>query len=170
MSWTLLAAYAATVPLANWMVENVGTVCVPAGPCLLPLGFGLMSPSGVLVVGLSFVLRDLVQRRLGTAWGLACILLGTALSALLAPPALVVASAVSFAVSETVDFAVYTPLARRRFLLAVALSSAAASVIDSAAFLLLAFGSLDYLAGQVAGKWVAVLVGTAVVAFARRVR
>ena len=36
-----LAAFVATVPAANWLIGNVGTTCVPNGPCLLPVGFGL---------------------------------------------------------------------------------------------------------------------------------
>jgi hypothetical protein len=50
--------YALTIPAANWMIGNVGTFCVPDGPCLIPLGFGLMAPSGVLMIGLALVLRD----------------------------------------------------------------------------------------------------------------
>ncbi len=42
------------------------------------------------------------------------ILCGTGLSALLAPPSLVLASGVAFLLSEFADLAVYTPLARRR--------------------------------------------------------
>ena len=36
----LIAAFAATVPLAHWMTGNIGTACVTDGPCLLPVGFG----------------------------------------------------------------------------------------------------------------------------------
>jgi hypothetical protein len=61
----VLVGFTACIPAANWLVGNVGTVCVPAGPCLIPVGPGLAAPSGVLVVGLALVLRDLVQRRLG---------------------------------------------------------------------------------------------------------
>ena len=63
--------FIACIPLANWMIGNLGTVCVPQGPCLVPVwpwGPGdkpLMAPSGVLMIGLALVLRDLVQRRLG---------------------------------------------------------------------------------------------------------
>ncbi len=48
----LFLAYIATIPAANWLIGNVGTTCVPNGPCLIPVGFGLMAPSGVLMVGL----------------------------------------------------------------------------------------------------------------------
>ena len=62
------------------------------------------------------------------------------------------ASAAAFAISELSDFAVYTPLVRRGFALAVVLSCVAGAAIDSAAFLWLAFGSLQHVAGQVVGK------------------
>ena len=66
--------------------------------------------------------------------------------------ALALASAAAFAISELCDFAVYTPLVRRGFALAVVLSCVAGAAIDSAAFLWLAFGSLQHVAGQVVGK------------------
>jgi len=125
---------------------------------MVPVAPGLLAPSGVLTVGLALVLRDLVQRRLGRAWSLGAILVGAALSALLAPPALVIASTAAFLLSELADFAVYTPLQRRRFILAVVASSLAGLVVDSVLFLWLAFGSLDFLAGQIVGKaWMVLL-------------
>ncbi len=91
------------------------------------------------------MLRDLVQRRLGVRWAVGAILVGTALSAALAPPALVLASAVAFLLSEAADLAVYTPLQRRGLVLAVAASSMVGLVVDSLVFLGLAFGSLELL-------------------------
>ena len=38
------------------------------GPCLIPVAPGLMAPSGVTMIGLALVLRDLVQRRLGVVF------------------------------------------------------------------------------------------------------
>jgi uncharacterized PurR-regulated membrane protein YhhQ (DUF165 family) len=157
--YLFLLAFAACVPLANWMVGHVGTTCVPGGPCLVPVAPGLMAPSGVLVVGLALVLRDLVQRRLGVAWSLAAILAGTVLSAAVAPPELVLASASAFLLSELIDLAVYTPLRRRGLVLAVAASGAVGLLVDSAVFLHLAFGSLEFLPGQAIGKaWMLLLV------------
>lgn len=153
-----LIAFTLCIPAANWMLGNVGTVCPTDGPCLLPVGFGLMAPSGVLLAGLALVLRDLVQRRLGKAWSLVAILIGAALSWWLAPPALVVASALAFLLSELADFAVYTPLQERRLILAVVASSMVGLVVDSMVFLYLAFGSLDFIAGQIVGKsWMVLL-------------
>ena len=163
-----LAAFGASIPLSNWMIGHVGVVCPESGPCLLPVGPGLLAPSGVLVVGLAFVLRDLVQRRLGKGWTLAAILLGALLSALLAPPSLVLASSGAFVLSELADFAVYTPLQRRGLVLAVLASSLVGLVVDSLLFLQLAFGGLDFLAGQVMGKAWMVLLSLPVVSWLRR--
>lgn len=154
----LIAAFTLTVPLANWMIGNVGTVCVPDGPCLVPVAPGLLAPSGVLAAGLAFVLRDFVQQRLGAIWAIAAIAAGAAISATIAPPALVIASAAAFLVSELADMAVFTPLRRRGLLLAVFASSIAGIFVDTLIFLQLAFGNTDLMWGQVVGKsWMVVL-------------
>jgi queuosine precursor transporter len=164
-----LILFALTIPLANWLIGHVGTSCVgPHGPCVVPVAPGLMAPSGVMMAGIALVLRDLVQRRLGTAISALAIVLGSGLSALLAPASLVVASATGFLLSEFADLAVYTPLARRRLVAAVVASSSVGLVVDSVVFLWLAFGSLDFLAGQVVGKAWMVLLSIPFVAWLRR--
>ena len=163
-----LVLFALTIPAANWLIGHVGNTCVPQGPCLVPVAPGLMAPSGVTMVGIALVLRDLVQRRLGTAISALAVLVGSGLSALYAPASLVVASATAFLLSELADLAVYTPLARRRLVAAVIASSCAGLVVDSIVFLWLAFGSLDFLAGQVVGKAWMVLLSIPLVAWLRR--
>jgi uncharacterized PurR-regulated membrane protein YhhQ (DUF165 family) len=151
-------AYLATIPAANWLIGNAGTVCVPDGPCLIPVGFGLMAPSGVLMIGAALVLRDAVQQLLGIRWALAAIACGVILSILVAPPALVIASAMAFAIAELMDLSVYTPLRKRNLSLAVLASGIVGAVVDSTVFLWLAFGSLDFIAGQLVGKlWMTVI-------------
>jgi len=147
-----LVLFILCIPSANWMIGNVGTYCVPDGPCMIPVAPGLDAPSGVLMIGLALVLRDLVQRRLGKLWALVAIVAGAALSGLVASNALVVASMAAFLFSELADFAVYTPLQRNRFITAVIASSMVGLVVDSMLFLYLAFGSLDYVFGQIIGK------------------
>jgi queuosine precursor transporter len=157
-----------TIPVANWMIVNVGTVCTRDGPCLIPVAPGLMAPSGVLMVGIALVLRDLVQRRLGLIAAVAAILIGAGISGLVAPIALVTASAAAYLISEFADLAVYTPLQERRFLAAVVASSAVGLVVDSFVFLWLAFGSLEFLAGQVVGKAWMVLLAVPFILYLRR--
>lgn len=163
-----LAAFALTIPLSNWMIGNVGTVCVPDGPCLIPVAPGVMSPSGVLMIGLALVLRDLVQRRLGIAWAVAAIAIGGVIAWAVAPPALVIASVAAFLISEFADLMVYTPLQRRGLVLAVVASSLVGLVVDSVVFLQLAFGGLDYIWGQVIGKSWMVLAAIPFIHWLRR--
>ncbi|MGH7043130.1 MAG: VUT family protein [Acetobacteraceae bacterium] len=163
------AAFLGLIPLANWMILHVGTVCAPGGPCLVPVAPGLLAPSGVLTVGVALVLRDVVQRCLGLMWGLAAIIAGTMLSILVAPGALVAASGAAFLLSELADFVVYTPLQRRRLVLAVLASAALGLTIDSVVFLWLAFGGLHFLVGQIVGKLWAVAVSIPFIRLLRRV-
>jgi queuosine precursor transporter len=166
--YVFLVLFCLTIPAANWLIGHVGTVCVPTGPCLVPVAPGIMAPSGVLMIGLALVLRDLVQRRLGVEFGIGAIIVGAAISAGLAPPTLVVASAAAFLLSEFADFAVYTPLARRRLVVAVIASSVVGLVVDSIVFLWLAFGSLEFLIGQIIGKLWMVLLAIPFVMYIRR--
>ncbi len=167
-------AFIACIPAANWMIGHVGTVCVPHGPCLVPVapwgpgGHPLMAPSGVLMIGLALVLRDMVQRRLGRTVALVAIVAGAALSGAVAPPQLIVASASAFLLSELADFAVYTPLQSRGLVLAVLASSVVGLVVDSVLFLWLAFGSLEFLTGQILGKLWMVLLALPVVHWIRK--
>lgn len=148
----LIVAFASTVPVANWMIGNIGTECILSGPCLVPTGFGTAAPSGVLMVGAALVLRDLIQEVGGIRDAIVAIAIGGVLSWLVAPPALVLASVAAFVLAEFADLAVYTPLRQRRLGLAVITSGFVGAVVDSSVFLLLAFGSLQFVEGQVLGK------------------
>jgi hypothetical protein len=33
-------AYLLSIPLANWLIENIGNVRFPGGPHVIPVGFG----------------------------------------------------------------------------------------------------------------------------------
>lgn len=158
LGYLTLVAFIATIPAANWLIGNFGTTCTPDGPCLLPVGFGLRAPSGVLVMGIALVLRDIVHERFGWKIASTSIFVGAVVSAIFASPTLAAASALAFLLSEFADLVVYAPLRKRRLTLAVVLSGLVGSIIDSAAFLLLAFGSLDFVLGQSLGKfWMTLL-------------
>lgn len=159
--------YVASIFGANWLISNVGAQFDPNGPHLIPVWWGVMAPSGVLAVGLGFTFRDLVQKTLGRRVALGCILVGATLSASLSP-SLALASGVAFLVSEGLDMAVYTPLERRHLTAAVLASNGVGLVVDSIAFLLLAFGSLELLLGQVLGKLWMTLVFLPVIHLVRR--
>lgn len=164
--YVYLVGFIAAIWFANWLLTHWGTVKFgPGEPWLIPVlpswlnptGGEILAPSGVLAIGLSFTLRDLVQRRLGWRFAFVAIVIGASLSAFL-DPALALASGVTFLVAETLDLAVYTPLQRRNLFAAVIGSNVVGIVADSVIFLSLAFGSLAHLDGQVIGKaWMTLL-------------
>lgn len=160
MRYAALAAYVGSIVAANVAITYVGMV--PVAPSLL-------APAGVYCAGISFTARDIVQDQLGRRWTVLAIVLGAAISAFLSP-SLALASGLAFLVSELADMAVYTPLRERSWLAAVALSNTVGLAIDSALFLWLAFGSLDFLAGQLVGKVEMTLLAVAVLWIWRRVQ
>lgn len=168
--WLFGLLFILTIPVSNWVVMNVGLVCTADGPCVVPVWPGIMAPSGVLLAGLALVLRDGVHHFLGTRWAFYCIIAGTILSAFLSEPNLVVASAVAFLFSETADLIVYTPLRRRFPAWAIVASGFAGSVVDSLLFLTIAFGDLNYIVGQVLGKFEMSVLAAVLIIMLRLVR
>ncbi len=163
LSLAIAAAFVLCVPGANWAIANIGTTCIPDGPCLLPVGFGLDAPSGsLLFIGPSLVLRDLVHELEGRGWVVVCILIGAALAFTVAPPALAIASASAYLLAEAFDFFVYDRLRRSGRPRAVLASGAVGAVVDSIVFLWLAFGSLALLAGIVVAKLYASVIAAGV--------
>src|SRR3954468_9131714 len=103
-------AYLLTIVAANWAIHRYGIV---------PVGFGYVAPAGVYFVAAALVLRDLLQWSLGRTAGqaprpwqtgvmLAVIAAGAGLSFLVADPLVAAASAAAFAVSELIDFGLFT--------------------------------------------------------------
>jgi queuosine precursor transporter len=152
-----IVGYVATILLANFLVARFGTV---------PVGFGLAAPAAVYAVGLALTLRDVSQLELGRVPVIVAIIVGAGLSFLVAP-SFALASGAAFLFSEFADFAIYTPLERRNWPLALAASNAVGLVIDSLIFLWIAFGSLAFLAGQIVGKAEMTLAALAVLAVIR---
>lgn len=152
MKWIAFLMFAATIPAANWMIGNIGTTCVQDGPCLMPVGFGLVAPSGVLMIGLALVLRDWLHELAGWRWAILAVLAGGALSVSVSPPSIAIASAAAFTMSELADLGVYGRLRARGKALAVMASQVVGAALDSALFVYLAFGSLDFSAGTTLAK------------------
>lgn len=152
MKYIIAAAFLACIPVANWLIGNVGTTCIPNGPCLIPVAPGMMAPSGVLVIGAALALRDAVQEALGRAWVLGLVIAGATMSFLLGSPALALASATAFLLSELADFAVYDRLRKRGLALAVMLSGIVGATLDSLLFSWLAFGTIGWAPGLILAK------------------
>lgn len=151
---------------ANWAIGNFGPV---------PVGFGLFAPAGIYFAGLTFGLRDVVQDKGGRRWVIGLIFVGAFISFLISggekiPSGVVsiaLASGIAFLFSESADFFVYTPLRERNWVWAVVASNVVGSVVDSVIFLSLAFGSLNFLTGNVLGKFWMTLPAVALVGFFR---
>jgi uncharacterized PurR-regulated membrane protein YhhQ (DUF165 family) len=152
------AAYVATIPAANIALHRYGVVSV---------GFGLQAPAAVFLAGPALVLRDAVQWMLGRRVAIAALIVGIILSFLVADPAVALASAVAFGVSEAADMAVFSRLSPR-WVRAVLAGGVVGILLDSLLFLSIAFGSLDFLGGQLIGKLYGVVLGSLVVALRRR--
>ena len=162
-----LAIYVGSIAGANWMISHIGTAA--QGAHYLPVGFGLRAPSGVYLAALTFVARDIVQRLAGARVGLAAIVAGAAISWWVSSPSLAVASGVTFLVSESCDFLVYTPLQAWNFPVAVVGSGLVGDVVDSTLFLTLAGIPLSVaLPGQLVGKAWVMLAGGVLAALLRR--
>lgn len=155
-AFVALGVYIGAIVLSNWLITHVG-IPVGHGTHLSPVGFGLLAPSGVWAAAVSFPARDITQR-LGGRWlGIIAIVVGAAVSWYISAPVIAVASGVTYLISESADFLVYTPLQRRYFAWAVFASGCVAAVVDSVVFLHLAGlpSGGKAVAGLVLGKfWV----------------
>ena len=167
--WLLVVGYVGTIFMANWFIGNVGTQFDPGGPHVIQVWPGIYAPSGVLWVGVALVLRDMVQFFLGRRVSVGAMLVGALLSYFVAP-SLAFASAAAFLLSESADLLVYTPMIRRgRVVAAVFASSTVGLVVDSVVFLTLAFGSLEFIEGQIIGKlWMTAFAAAVIWALRRR--
>jgi uncharacterized PurR-regulated membrane protein YhhQ (DUF165 family) len=171
---TAALGFIATILAANYVTTKYGMV---------PVGFGLVATAGTYFAGLAFVLRDSVQdlasqsrrgtnRTRGRLVVAALIVIGSALSFAISAPGIATASAVAFLLSETADFAVYTPLRKRGYILAALASNLVGAVVDTVIFLAIAGFSLrEAFWGQVVGKLIvtlAVAIPVAAVRYSRR--
>lgn len=137
------------------------------------LGFSHLGPHPVVfvLVGLVMAARDFVHERYGALSSFALIIAGAGIAASLADPMVAAASVAGFLLAETLDLAVYAKVRKRIGIAAgVAVSGLVGSVVDSAVFLLIAFGSLDFFGAQVTGKVAATLGAAALVLAASRYR
>ncbi len=166
-AWLALGVYIGAIVGSNWMIAHVGTP-IP-GAHVLPVGFGLEAPSGVYLAAVAFVARDYVQRLAGPKAGIAAIFIGALVSALVSTPQLAVASGVTFLLSESTDFMIFTPLQRWNLAASVLIAGLFAEVVDSVVFLTLAGIPLGVaLEGQLVGKLWVILLGTALTWYLRR--
>lgn len=166
---TAATVFIGSIVAANWLTTNYG---------FIPVGFGFTAAAGTFAAGAALAVRNVVQHAAGRLAVVAVILVGAAVSFGVSAPAIAIASAAAVLLSEMVDFAVYTPLARRaalgdrRWSLAAVAASLTGAVVDTAVFLGIAFGAnaiLPALPGQLWAKALTVAVVVAGVAVIRAV-
>lgn len=144
----LVAVYISAMVAANLLVWWLGKWFSPINAFLL--------------IGLDLTLRDVMQSRF-TRWQLAGVILaGGALTWLLNPSAahIAIASAVAFTVSAVCDWAVYTWLRDKSWLVRSNGSNVVGAAVDSILFPTIAFGSL--LPAVIALQFLAKVCGGAV--------
>jgi uncharacterized PurR-regulated membrane protein YhhQ (DUF165 family) len=163
--YTIFLTFLAMMPLANYFIGNIGTKCIEDGPCLIPVGLGWMAPSGVLFIGVSLVLRDMLQEMWGWKVTILAVVIGAIVSYYTSNPYVAVASAVSFFIAEVLDTGVYTPLRKYGATMAVFFSGIVGAFFDSMLFMYVAFGSLDFSFGNFLGKIYATVAATIFVYF-----
>ena len=145
--------YVLLIPLINWSFTWAPMVEVLPGWAFNPV---------TIVTGLVLVVRDFAQREVGH-WVLLAMAVALGLTAWLAGPELALASGAAFAISEIVDWALFT-FTRLRLSSRVLLSSAIAAPIDTTVFL---YGAemirpdqltVPNVVASIAGKMVGALV------------
>ena len=140
----IAAMYVLVIVVANWSIQKWGIVSI---------GFGLMAPAGVYFAGLAFSLRDALHEVSDKYWIIGAIIVGAIVSYVIEDGGkIAIASGSAFLLSELADFAVYSPLRARGKIRALFASNVVGLVADSILFLYLAFGSLEFLSGQVVAK------------------
>jgi uncharacterized PurR-regulated membrane protein YhhQ (DUF165 family) len=143
--WAII--YVALIPFLNWsfgVIPEFPLLCseavTAAGTCKSPI-FGMSETfsKGVtlhpmtMVTGMVFVVRDFVQREMGHRV-LAVMALAIAWSFYYAWPVIALASGIAFAISEGVDWLMFT-FTKYRLSTRILLSSALAAPVDTTVFL-----------------------------------
>lgn len=110
---------------------------------IAPLVFlGMLIPAGTFLIAITFPLRDMIQIRYGKMVSYYAVIGATLLSAIVvvvvqAPMQIVIASAITFSVSELADTEFFTRF-KGRIDTRIAVSGIASSIIDSLLFTLIA--------------------------------
>lgn len=171
-----VAVFVACIVLANWSLVHIGIDNGAGQPRIIPVGFGLYAPSGVVFAGALLTVRDVIHDRIGLTGTMAVILGSAPVTAVTSTPSLAIASVVTFVIAEIADLVVYTRVRRHGRVAAVLASNTVSSLIDSFVFLTIAFGLTAAARGTVTmtigklGASVATLALVAAVAALSRTR
>ncbi len=130
-AWALL--YVMLIPFLNWSFGVIPEfkVLAPGENSLFAQGVSLHPMT--MVTGMVFVIRDFVQREMGHRV-LMLMAIAVAWSFFYAWPVIALASGIAFAVSESVDWLLFT-FSKYRLSTRILLSSALAAPVDTTVFL-----------------------------------
>lgn len=128
-SWAYV--YVAIIPILNFSFGRIHSIEFIAPNDTFP--FGVLINPLTMVTGLVFVLRDFVQREMGHRV-LVLMAMAIAWSFYYSWPVIAIASGLAFAISETVDWILFT-FTKYRLSTRIVLSSAVAAPIDTTVFL-----------------------------------
>lgn len=163
--WSLL--YVLIIPFLNWSFSVISQVPIIEAGVVNAQGVNLHPMT--VVTGLVFVIRDFAQREMGHRI-LLVMAMAVGWSFFYAWPVIALASGIAFAISETVDWLLFT-FTRYRLSTRILLSSAIAAPIDTTVFL---YGAdlaqqiaLDLPAGNMlhVANWIVFVIGKMVGAF-----
>ncbi|MEP0314582.1 MAG: hypothetical protein ABJL57_01505 [Hyphomonas sp.] len=129
--WALI--YVALIPFLNWSFGVIPEfqIVAPTGTGLTAQGVSLHPMT--MVTGMVFVIRDFVQREMGHRV-LLVMAMAIAWSFYYAWPVIALASGIAFAISEGVDWVMFT-FTKYRLSTRILLSSALAAPVDTTVFL-----------------------------------
>ena len=129
--WALI--YVALIPFLNWSFGVIPEfqIVAPTGTGLTAQGVSLHPMT--MVTGMVFVIRDFVQREMGHRV-LLVMAMAIAWSFYYAWPVIALASGIAFAISEGVDWLMFT-FTKYRLSTRILLSSALAAPVDTTVFL-----------------------------------
>ena len=130
MWWSLF--YVLTIVLANVVTAGFSPVHM----------IWFIVPTGTFFIGFTLLFRNMVQLTLGRRWVYAAIFVGLVSSAISSyllrqTMMIVVASAVSFAISESADTEIFTRMWKRNIYVRVLCGGGVGGILDSAVFVVL---------------------------------
>ena len=154
MKIALSIIYISAICAANFSAHTFGPAITPVNAFLL--------------IGLDFVIRDKLHEKIGIYRMLALIAVAGAISFAInqSTDMIAIASVSAFALASVTDAATYQALIRKSWLVKSNGSNAAASVVDSVAFPIIAFGA--FMPGVVVGQFAAKVFGGAIWAWLLR--
>lgn len=123
--------YVALIPFLNWSFGVISEFPIMEASGMFPQGVSLHPMT--MVTGMVFVVRDFVQREMGHRV-LLLMAMAVAWSFYYSWPVIALASGIAFAISESVDWLMFS-FTKYRLSTRILLSSAIASPVDTTVFL-----------------------------------